>query len=418
MSAPQANGGTAASPEAIAALTRFFQENDDSRTIDRNLLTLANFQRLAAFLNSFPGRKNVIWFSEAFPLVVSGTFDPRMGDAFARTMDKLAAARVALYPVDARGVSTYSLYDAGTNLPSSTSQASQLLGAPTVNTASGAPNAGTGGFSNSLTTDSVQRNDDQETMKRMAEETGGKAFMNNNGLAHILGDIAASSGSFYTLSYSPADTKMDGTYRKIEVKVQGGNYRLSYRRGYVALDDDLPGSGEMLRAKAIHQLAEKNPGAVDPLLPFMDLGMPQSQQILFEAKVQPVELGDQPKPGDPKSPAARYGVDFVIDAKDLRLPEGPDGLHAGTLNVSLIAYDRYGNVVSRKDHIVQLHVKPDVWAVYQNTGVQLHADIAVPKGNFWLRAGVYDQQSRKVGTIEIPLNGVETSAQHAVPGGN
>jgi VWFA-related protein len=413
MSAPMGNGATAASPGAIAALANFLQENDDSRQVDRVLLTLENFNRLATFLNSFPGRKNVIWFSEAFPLVVGGAFDPRLDDRVAGMLDLLAAARIALYPVDAGGVSSYSLYDAGTNLPAGTSQASQLLGGPPGVT-QGAPNAGTGGFSNSLSNDAKVRNDDQDTMKRMAEETGGKAFVNGNGLAHIMGDIAASSGNFYTLSYSPKDTKLDGTYRRIDVKVEGGaGYRLSYRRGYIALDDSLPGSGVMQREKAIQQLAEKNPGAVDPLLPFMDLGMPQSQQILYETKIQPVPVGDQPKPGDPKSVAARYGIDFAIDAKDLRLPPGEDGLHAGTLNVSLIAYDRYGNVVSRKDHIVQLHIKPDVWAVYQNTGVQLHADIAVPKGNFWLRTGIFDQQSRKVGTMEIALAAVQQTQEAA-----
>jgi VWFA-related protein len=408
MSAPMGNGATAASPESIAALSNFLQENDDSRQVDRVLLTLENFNRLATFLNSFPGRKNVIWFSEAFPLVVGGAFDPRMDDRLSGTLDLLAAARIALYPVDARGVSGYSLYDAGANLPAGTSQASQLLGGPTVGGAAGAPNAGTGGFSNSIATQAIDRNDDQDTMKRMAEETGGKAFVNSNGLAHIMGDIAESSGNFYTLSYSPQDAKLDGTYRRIEVKVEGGaNYRLSYRRGYIALDENLPGSGMMQREKAIHQLAEKNPGAVDPLLPFMDLGMPQSEQILYEARIQPAALGDKREPGDPKGAAARYTVDFAVDAKDLRLPQGPDGLRAGTLNISLRAYDRYGNVVSRKDHLVQLRVKPDVWAVYQNTGVQLHADIAVPKGNYWLRTGIFDQQSRKVGTMEVPLAAVQ-----------
>jgi hypothetical protein len=250
------------------------------------------------------------------------------------------------------------------------------------------------------------RNSNQSTMKMVAEQTGGKAFVNGNGLAQIIGDIAASSANFYSLSYSPTDTKMDGTYRRIDVKVTGGNYKLSYRRGYIALGDDLPGSGLMQREKAIQDLAQKNPGQVDPLLPFMDLGMPQSQQILYEAKIQPVPAGEA-KPGDPKDATTRYTVDFAVDAKDLKLPQGPDGVRTGTLNISLIVYDRYGNVVSRKDHVVQLQVKPDVWAVYQNTGVQLHADIAVPKGNFWLRTGVFDQQSRKVGTMELALAGVQ-----------
>jgi hypothetical protein len=391
MSEQMGNGATAASAGSIAALQNFFQENDDSRTVDRNLLTLENFQRLATFLNSFPGRKNVIWFSEAFPLVISGNFDPRLGEITGRTMDMLAAARVALYPVDASGAAPLEIYQAQTQLPASTHDPAGMLNAQNA----------------SRLGDDQQRDANQTTMKIIAEQTGGKAFVNGNGLAHIIAEVAGGSGTFYTLSYAPPDAKMDGTYRRVEVKVAGGNYRLLYRRGYIALDDDLPGSGETLRAKAIHHLAEKNPGAIDPLLPFMDLGMPQSQQILFETKIQPVPVGDQPRPGDPKSAAARYDIDFAIDAKDLRLAQGADGLRTGILNISLIAYDRYGNVVSRNDHVVRLQIKPDVWTVYQNSGVQLHADIAVPKGNYWLRTGVYDQQTRKVGTMEIPLANVQ-----------
>lgn len=394
MSAPMGNGATAASPEAIAALQNFFQENDDSRTIDRDLLTLANLQRLATFLNSFPGRKDVIWFSESFPLVIGGVVDPHVGNDTARTLDMLAAARVALYPVDAGGTATLDLYEAQTQVSATVHSPQQMQ--QTTN--------------GSLLQNNQERDMNQTTMKMVAEETGGKAFANSNGLAKIIGDVSKMAGDFYTISYSPTDTKMDGTYRPIAVKVQGGNYRLSYRRGYIALDSDLPGSGEMLRAKAIHKLEEQNPGAVDPLLPFMELGMPQSQQILIEARIQPIALGDKPQSGDPKSAAARYGVDFALDAKDVRLPAGPDGVRKGTLNVSLIAYDRYGNIVARKDHVVTLDVKPDVWKVYQDSGVQLHAEIAVPKGQFWLRTGVFDQQSHKVGTMELPLGAVQAAA--------
>jgi hypothetical protein len=99
-------------------------------------------------------------------------------------------------------------------------------------------------------------------------------------------------------------------------------------------------------------------------------------------------------------------VDFAIDLKDLDLKLDSNGLHNGMLNLSLIAYDRYGEVATREDHLVALNIKPDVYAVFQQTGVQLHAEIQVPKGQYWLRTGVYDQASHKVGTLEVPLAAV------------
>jgi hypothetical protein len=81
---------------------------------------------------------------------------------------------------------------------------------------------------------------------------------------------------------------MDGTFRNIDVKVAGDKFKLSYRRGYVARDTGVPGNAMAIRAQAIDKLAEQNPGAVNPLLPFMELGMPQSQQILYKVKIQPL----------------------------------------------------------------------------------------------------------------------------------
>ncbi len=51
----------------IPSLAGFFADQKASITIDREFRTLANLQRLAAFLQGFPGRKNIIWFAEKVP---------------------------------------------------------------------------------------------------------------------------------------------------------------------------------------------------------------------------------------------------------------------------------------------------------------------------------------------------------------
>ena len=75
--------------------------------------------------------------------------------------------------------------------------------------------------------------------------------------------------------------------------------------------------------------------------------------------------------------------------------------------LSLIVYDRFGNVVSRREHLVGLNIKPDIYAIFQQTGVQLHAEIEVPRGQYWLRTGVYDPAAHRVGTMEIPFSAVK-----------
>jgi VWFA-related protein len=394
MSASEGNGATAAPAAMIEALQKFIKENDDSREVDRVMLTLQNLQRLATFLDGFPGRKNVIWFSES-PLI-AGRVDPETEQAWEKTRNMLAAARVALYPVDARGVSTIGFYQADNAVNGSVSSPSQLIGV-------------TGAQPTMAMSEASQRDAEQSQMKRLAEDTGGRAFMNTNGLSEVMEKISSESADFYSLSYVPSDTKMDGLYRRIGVKVAGGKFNVSYRRGYYARDADMPGSALVTRNQEIHKLAEKNPGAVDPLLPFMDLGMPQSEQILYIERIQPVAPKVDPAGAEQKGSKGSgqtYEVEFTVDLKDLALRLDSDGLRKGVLNVSLIAYDRYGNIGSRKDHQVALNIKPDVYKLFQQSGAKLHAEIEVPKGQYWLRTGVYDQGSRKVGTMEIALSSV------------
>jgi hypothetical protein len=102
-------------------------------------------------------------------------------------------------------------------------------------------------------------------------------------------------------------------------------------------------------------------------------------------------------------------VNFAIDRGDVRLKEEAEGLHTGRLVISMIVYDRYGNIVTRKDHIVALNIKPDIEKVYQKTGIQLRDWVEVPRGQYWLRTGVYDTATRRVGTLEVPLSAVKTT---------
>ena len=107
----------------------------------------------------------------------------------------------------------------------------------------------------------------------------------------------------------------------------------------------------------------------------------------------------------------RYKVDFAIDLSDLTFDQDADGQHKGALSLSILAYDRYGNIVSRKETQATLGIKPEVWEIYKKTGLLFSTQIEIPKGQYWLRIGLYDQSSAKVGTLEIPLSSVTTVAQ-------
>jgi VWFA-related protein len=428
---PAGAGGTttAATQAMIDALTGTFDRSEQALTDDRAYRTMANIQHLAKFLGSFPGRKNLIWFSESFPMTFVGMstaqFDgtdtrteTRFEGDLKKTVDLLTTARVAVYPVDARGSSVNTFYQAQNALnPTITASAqitgetsSQLTTAPQITGVTSAQVAQT-------LNEDAGRNSDQETMKMLAHDSGGKAFVNTNGLAEVINDVVKTSADFYTITYSPEDKNMNGLFRPIEVRVNGAKYNLAYRRGYYAMDRDLSGASS---AALSGTDAAK---VTNPLDPVMDFGMPQSEQILYKTLIQPLppqqETAASPdaKPLEKpvaKGPTSRYMVNFAIDQGDVRLKEEADGLHTGRLVISMVVYDRYGNIVTRKDHIVALDIKPDIYKVYEKTGIQLRDSVEVPRGQYWLRTGVYDQASHKVGTLEIPLSAVKTTDTAAV----
>ncbi|MGA8089861.1 MAG: VWA domain-containing protein [Terracidiphilus sp.] len=407
---------TTASPAMIAGLEGFLHEMGDTELSDREYRTLANLQQLATFLGAFPGRKNLIWFSTSFPAGVFGMTEPRFEGDVKKTVNLLTAARVALYPVDASGASEHAVYTAGNaqatgaNLPREMSGASDLAAGPgnvsangpgqaanTPMTASalGGPDTGNSANEHPLAVEDRETNSRHSTMDILAHDSGGRAFYNTNGLAHVIAEIGKAGADFYTLSYVPANANMDGGFRNISVEIEGQKYNLSYRRGYYASDADRPGAAEAAAPAA------QGGKPVNPLAPFMALGMPESEQIGYRVAIKPA--------GEAAADAKTISYDavFTLTVDDLSLKENADGTRTGTLVVGLTVYDRYGQVVNQQARRAALTLKPDVYAAVKTAGLGMTAKFEAPAGQYWLRTGVYDEDGAKVGTLEIPLAAVK-----------
>jgi VWFA-related protein len=66
----------------------------------------------------------------------------------------------------------------------------------------------------------------------IAENTGGRAFPERNEFASALNQVFLENGSYYLLGYSPPNPKMDGKYRRVEVKVNRPDLTVRTRSGY------------------------------------------------------------------------------------------------------------------------------------------------------------------------------------------
>jgi hypothetical protein len=235
----------------------------------------------------------------------------------------------------------------------------------------------------------------RNSMERLAEETGGEAIHDTNGLASALARTVNDGSHYYSLTYKPSETKTDGSFREIRIKRAQGNYKLSYRRGYYADDSRKPVVADQ--------------GQADPLIPMMVRGIPDFSEIHCRVHVAP--LDPQPKKNADivgenhalKRPFTRYGVDLAFAAADLRLEEGEDRKYHGAIEAALVAYDAEGAPINWDVRKPALDLAPEVYSEMMCSGVRMHLEIDIPQGDYLLRTGVYDLQSGHAGTLGIPL---------------
>ena len=374
-------------PDPVGASQQFLADTARYLTEIRVTMTLDALQQLGRYLYGIPGRKNVIWFSGSFPAAFvpdNNLADPfshirEFRDEIRKTTDLLAAAQVALYPIAAEGLVSDSLFQAD----------AREIGTTRISVAS----------INAMQQSRVAALDlssAHAAIEQLAKDTGGHAFYNTNGLSDALARVVNNGSRYYTLVYSPSNAKMDGSYRRIQVKLNTGNGTLAYRRGYYAEDVSAA-------------LAPGQKQATDPLLRLMEPHLPDYDQILFKVLVQP--SSPQPGPDAPrlgtgsemKGTFTRYAVDFAVTPGDLRLEQSPDAVRHGEIEVMLVAYDSEGKPLNLVVNRSEIRIPAEDYPKLLKGGLQIHKEIDLPEGEIFLRTGIYDLKSNNAGTLGVPL---------------
>jgi VWFA-related protein len=402
----------------LALMAGALQQFEDQQVFyqgnERTVMTLDALQQIARYLAGVPGRKNLIWFVGAFPQCLAAmTSESELTSGgcpyevkYAKTMDMLADARVSVYPIDAIALKTESLYDA--DAP----PASAMLGAsgPSITAPNAATPASLSQFQelNAAQTSSIQTDYQQRAlahiqMDELARVTGGRAIYEKNSIKEALARDIENGSRYYTLAYTPTNRKEVGKERTIEIRPVNGEYKLSYRRNY--FEDDPKARSEPLKAQS-----------GDPLRPLMDRGMPDFTELRYRMRVAPAN--PQPGPDAPHAgdnaelfgPYTRYTVNFNLATEGLTLVSGSDGVRRGSIEVALVAYSQEGKPLDWEVRSIGLAIRPEQSAIADSSGIPFHFDIDAPPGDVYLRTGIYDSSSSRVGTLEIPLSTI-TMAQ-------
>jgi VWFA-related protein len=393
--------------QMIANVKQFESEQTSYELQMRQLYTLTAMNQLARYVGSIPGRKNLIWFSGSFPLNIlpdgelTDPFSvvPHAQDDYRETTNLLARSQVAVYPIDARGVVSSPVH---------------AVSSPQKNYARN-PHA----FAHDEAQFEQELFSEHGTMSQMAEDTGGRAFMDTDGFTAAVAQAIDSGSNYYTLTYAPTDKDWNGHYRKIDVAVAQPGIKLAYRRGYYADDPQArPNPGA-------ESVAATSPDSETAMSLALMRGAPMPAEILLKERILPARAatednlaeGNELNPAvksAAKGPYRRYILDFSANPGVIDFSATPDGNYTYTIDYVTLVYDRDGMPINRAGRTVRAMLTRARYLAILHTGVPFHQEISVPaKGEFYLRTAVHDLASGLVGAVEVPVAAVAGLTPHA-----
>ena len=326
---------------------------------DRALRTIRVMAAIASHVERLPGRKNLIWVSGSFPVGFGRnavrTPEKAEGDSvsfdseFDRAVRALYEARLAIYPLDARGV-----------------MAPREFGADRASV------------------DLVLSDTDSATrlnMQVLAERTGGRAFFNDNDLGGALRRAADDSRLVYVLGYYPTHGKWNGQFRRITIRVKQPGIRLCYRQGYFAQPKE--------PASPWYREAVLNAAIWSPL---------SATRLGLTVRALAAREG-------------LLDLELLIDPHDVSFQTQGD-LWEGEVNVKLAQLGPDDRLLASTPSVASLRLtRPEYEQAVQRKAFILHTRVEKATGAVLLRVMAQDALSGALGSVSVPLNRAPSSPE-------
>jgi VWFA-related protein len=179
-------------------------------------------------MRQLPGRKSIVLFSEGVAI------PPAVHRLFLGVIDAANRANVSIYTMDAAGLRTES------EQAKIRDQVNRAGKRGLTSYASSPRREGSGNepLSKALElNEDVLRQDPHTGLGELAQGTGGLIFDSTNNLRTGFDRVASDLRNYYLIGYTPTNPAYDGTFRKIEVKVNRPGLTVAARKGYFAVRD-------------------------------------------------------------------------------------------------------------------------------------------------------------------------------------
>ena len=358
-------GAGAASSEQVEAIAEREAERQARAVLNDALrFSAASLHAIEDVLRSLaplPGRKLVLLVSDGF-LVGTGTSEERTRDLRA-IVDAATRSGAVVYAIDSRGLQS-SMGDAAV-----------------------AGSAAPAGLQSSVDRSSAQLF--RITLEMISADTGGFLVTGTNAFDAGMQRVLAENDSYYLMAYEPSNTKRDGRFRRIDVKLpRHARHLVRTRRGYLAPDESKPAGRDAVRQAS----ATPEPRGIE------------------EAEARTIIEAARRETGLP----LRLAADFV-DSQ----PGGPGAIvHAHADVAALaegdapIAVDFLGGVYDASGQALgpafgrHTPVPADALARARREGVSFQQRLALPPGRYEIRLAARDLARTRLGGasqwVEIP----------------
>lgn len=368
----------------------------------RALTVLDTLKNTAEFLGSVRGRrKAVLFFSEGLDYPIRDVFGAHDATVIIRaTQDAIstaARANVNFYTVDPRGLAgmtTDFMESAG--LANGAGTPGPVLLVPGTNTpVSGVTGASGGVFS--VQDELLQEfRLSQDTLRELAEQTGGLAVVNTNDVTPAFQRIADANSRYYVLGYYPPNHPRDGRFHKIEVRVARPGLRVAARRGYASPRGRTPEERKRDEAARLAREARRPDGkrTSTPLIGALTSPIPQSG-LTFSVHAAPF-----------KHTTDEASIALAIEIDGARLPyAAPDakGLVSNKIELSFFGLNERGKAVSAAWTELALNLRPETRERVTAHGVRANPRITLPPGRYQVRIGARETVGGHTGSVFYDL---------------
>ncbi|RXS98144.1 VWA domain-containing protein [Silvibacterium dinghuense] len=331
--------------EDTTAFTADESEYNDLNT-DRELFAISSIAKSLAYINE---KKSMLYFSGGIQR------DGIENQASLRSaINSAVRSNLSIYSVDTRGLQAISpLGDASTG---------SLRGTSSYNGA---------GLQNNM--DSNYNT--QEVMATLSSDTGGKAFFDSNDFSPAFERVQRDTSAYYVIGFRSTDTRKDGRYRRLTIKVNRPDVKLEYRPGYYAPADFLHSNREDRERQLEDELASD--------LPATDVAV-YLQALYF------------------RTDETHYfvPVSLVVPGSQIPFVKGGDKDKA-TLDIIGEVKEASGRSIGQARQTVKLSI--DQAQQVRQKNVQYSTGFTLPIGKYHLKFVVRENETGRMGSFEADI---------------